>query len=191
MSKKIAILGAGGHGKVIGEIALLNKYENIEFFDDKSTSIKEFPFPIIGNLEYLKNNFTNYEAFFVGIGDNQIRFNLIQWLKSRKLNIVSLVHPSSTLSRYSSVGIGSCIMPNAVINAGTLIKEGVIINTSASIDHDCVIENYVHISPNCAISGQVIVEEFTQLGTSTSVHPRIKIETMLKQELVQKYLKCF
>ena len=34
MSKKIAIIGAGGHGKVVGEIALLNQYETIDFFDD-------------------------------------------------------------------------------------------------------------------------------------------------------------
>jgi shikimate 5-dehydrogenase len=27
MNKKIAIIGAGGHGKVVGEIALLNEYK--------------------------------------------------------------------------------------------------------------------------------------------------------------------
>ena len=31
MDKKIAIIGAGGHGKVVGEIALLNKFNVIEF----------------------------------------------------------------------------------------------------------------------------------------------------------------
>jgi hypothetical protein len=35
MNKKLAIIGAGGHGKVVGEIALLNQYENIDFFDDQ------------------------------------------------------------------------------------------------------------------------------------------------------------
>ena len=38
MNKKIAILGAGGHGKVVGEIALMNKYKVINFFDDKKKS---------------------------------------------------------------------------------------------------------------------------------------------------------
>ena len=31
MNKNIAIIGAGGHGKVVGEIALLNSYKNIFF----------------------------------------------------------------------------------------------------------------------------------------------------------------
>ena len=41
MNKKIAIVGAGGHGKVVGEIALLNQYEIIDFFDDKYSEIKD------------------------------------------------------------------------------------------------------------------------------------------------------
>ena len=35
MNKSLAIIGAGGHGKVVGEIALLNKFKVIDFFDDK------------------------------------------------------------------------------------------------------------------------------------------------------------
>ena len=56
MNKKIAIIGAGGHGKVVGEIALLNQYKTIDFFDDQIYQIKNFPFKIIGNLELLKKN---------------------------------------------------------------------------------------------------------------------------------------
>ena len=39
MNKKIAIIGAGGHGKVVGEIALLNQFEIIDFFDDKEKEL--------------------------------------------------------------------------------------------------------------------------------------------------------
>ena len=56
MNKKIAIIGAGGHGKVVGEIALLNQYETIHFFDDKINEIKNFPFTIHGSLAQLKDN---------------------------------------------------------------------------------------------------------------------------------------
>ena len=43
MNKKIAIIGAGGHGKVVGEIALLNQFETIDFFDDKDYYISFNP----------------------------------------------------------------------------------------------------------------------------------------------------
>ena len=175
MNKRLAIIGAGGHGKVVGEIALLNQYETINFFDDRVNDIKVFPFTIIDTLDYLKEYQKDYDDFFVAIGDNQIRSDKILWLKKYKMNIVSLVHPKSTISKFSSLGIGTCVMANAAVNPGTLINEGVIVNTSSSIDHDCTIEDFAHISPNCSLSGNVKIGKFTHLGTGTSVHPGINI----------------
>ena len=189
MNKKLAIIGAGGHGKVVGEIALLNQYDTIDFFDDRINEIKNFPFNIIGNLEFLKKSLKNYDNFFVAIGDNVVRCDKISWLKNEKKNIVSLIHPKSTVSKFSSIEAGSCVMANAAINAGTLIKEGVIINTSASIDHDCQIEGYAHISPNCSLSGNVKVGKFTHLGTGTSVHPGINIGQNVKTGIGSKIFK--
>ena len=87
MSKKIAIIGAGGHGKVVGEIALLNQYDVIDFFDDAINEFKNFPFKVFGKLNQLEDNLKNYEVFFVAIGDNKIRSDKIAWLKKRKVNI--------------------------------------------------------------------------------------------------------
>jgi len=189
MNEKIAIIGAGGHGKVVGEIALLNHFKVIDFFDDKKNEIKGFPFTISGSLENLKDHLNEYDAFFVAVGENKLRFNITEWLKKQKINIVSLVHPRSTISQYSSLGIGTCIMANAVVNPGTLIKEGVIINTSASIDHDCVIGDFAHISPNCSLSGSVKIGKFSHLGTGTSAHPGIKIGNNVKTAVGSKIFK--
>ena len=189
MSKKIAIIGAGGHGKVVGEIALLNEYKLIHFFDDQASKIKEFPFKLIDTLNYLEKSLKDYSDFFVAIGNNQKRSIMIEWLRSRKMNIVSLTHPSATISKFSSLGKGTCIMANVVINAGTLIKDGVIINTSASIDHDCLIADFCHISPNCSISGGVRIGKFSHLGTGTSVHPGIDIGKNVKSGIGSKIFK--
>ena len=189
MNKKIAIIGAGGHSKVVGEIALLNQYEVIDFFDDKINEIKNFPFTINGNLDQLKVNLKDYDAFFVAIGENKTRYDILSMLKKEKVNIVNLIHPKSTISRFCSLGVGICVMANAVVNSGTFIKEGVIVNTSSSIDHDCVIEDYVHISPNCALSGNVSVGKFTHLGTATSVHPGINIGNNVKTGVGSKVFK--
>ena len=189
MNKKLAIIGAGGHGKVVGEIAQLNNYGSIDFFDDKENEINEFPFTISGNVNFLKDHLKDYDAFFVAIGDNEMRFNKIEWLKKQKINIVSLVHPRSTISKFSSLGIGSCVMANAVVNPGTLIKEGAIINSSASVDHDCIIEHFAHISPNCSLSGSVRIGKFSHLGTGTSVHPGIHIGNNVKTAVGSKIFK--
>ena len=87
MSKKIAIIGAGGHGKVVGEIALLNEYSIINFFDDRANEIQDYPFAIFGNLDDLKNHLDEYDDFFVAIGDNKTRSDKIIWLKKIATNV--------------------------------------------------------------------------------------------------------
>ena len=189
MIKKIAIIGAGGHGKVVGEIAMLNEFQIIDFYDDQATKIKSFPFNIIGDLDNLEKNFNNYDNFFVAVGNNKIRRDNIKWLEEHKKNLTSLIHPKSTVSKFSDLEVGSCVMANAVINSGTSIKKGVIINTSSSVDHDCIIEDYAHISPNCSLSGNVSVGKFTHLGTGTSVHPGISIGCNVKTGIGSKIYK--
>jgi sugar O-acyltransferase (sialic acid O-acetyltransferase NeuD family) len=190
MSKKIAIVGAGGHGKVVGEIALLNKFKTIDFFDDYTMSDEsKFPFPVIGTCRDLKNILKKYNAFFVAIGDNKIRSKKMEWLSTFDVDFVNLFHPNSTVSQYSSLGSGICIMAHAVINAGAFIGNGAIINTSASIDHDCVIENYAHISPGCSLSGSVKVGKFSLIGTGSSVHPSIEIGQNVKIGVGSKIFK--
>ena len=180
MKKKIAIIGAGGHGKVVGEIALLNHYEVVDFFDDRFREIKSYPFKVVDNIENLKLNLSFYDDFFVAIGDNNTRYDILNWLKDKKVNITNLIHPKSTISNLCILGHGICVMANAVINPGAIIKNGVIINTSASIDHDCIIEEAAHISPNCSLSGNVSVGKFSHLGTGTSIHPGIQIGDFVK-----------
>lgn len=180
MDKKIMILGAGGHGKVVGEIALLNNYKVIDFFDDKFNKISNYPFNIAGSLEDIYEKINNYNDFFVAIGDNNVRHNKIKLLKEKNVNLVKLIHPSATVSKFTLLEGGICVMANAVINPGTTIKQGVIVNTSASIDHDCYIADFAHISPNCSLSGNVKIGKFSHLGTGTSIHPGINIGENVK-----------
>lgn len=187
--KKIAIFGAGGHGKVIGEIALLNNFEIIDFFDSKYNEIENYPFDIKGDLNYLEARFNFYNHFFVAIGNNQARHDILSWLTKKKANITNLIHPKSTISNFVTMGNGICVMANAVINTGTEIKNGVIINTSASVDHDCIIKEVAHISPNCSLSGGVSVGKLSHIGTGTSVHPGIRIGNYVKIGVGSKIYK--
>ena len=110
-------------------------------------------------------------------------------LETTKKDIITLIHPKSVISLFSSLEAGSCVIANALINPGTFIIQSVIINTSFSIDHDFLIEDYAHISPNCSLSGNVKVGKFTHLATSTSVHPRINIGHNVKTGIGSKIYK--
>ena len=187
--KKIALLGAGGHGKVVGEIAHLNNLKTIHFFDDNYKNIKNYPFSIKGNFNKFEKLYNQYNFWFIAVGNNPERKDVfLKFYKFRK-NLINLIHPSSIVSKLSKIEYGICIMANVVINAGSHVKKGSIINTSASIDHDCIICDFVHIAPNATLCGNVLVENETLIGAGSSVHPNIKIGKNVKIGIGSKVFK--
>ena len=63
--KSLLIIGAGGHGQVVKEIAQDLGYERIDFIDDHNSRA-------IGKIKDLEN-FKEYQNAFVGIGNNKLR----------------------------------------------------------------------------------------------------------------------
>lgn len=168
MDKKLLIIGAGGHGKVIADIAKLNGYKEIAFLDDDTTKKKNGKYDVINTTAAIDEYINDYD-FFVGIGDNQIRKKVTLKLKQKNIVQPVLIHPSAIVDESVVIEQGTVVMANVVINADAKIKEGCIINTASSIDHDCIIDSYVHISPGVHIAGTVKIGELTWVGIGASV----------------------
>lgn len=145
--KKLIIIGAGGHGRVISDIAKDNGYSSIGFLDDIQNG-KD----ILGKTDdFVK--YTDYD-FVIGIGNNKIREKLFGKLNN-EVNIISLVHSSAVISSSVIIGKGTVIMPGVVVNNNTNIGNGCILNTGCSADHDNVIGDFCHISPGARLCGTV------------------------------------
>lgn len=160
--RRLIIIGAGGHGKVVADIAMKNSYTDICFLDD-DINIKECAgFPVIGPIshaELLEGD------KIVAIGDSLIR----EKIQNSINNVVTLIHPSSIISRRVNIGEGSVIMAGAVINSDSIIGKGVIINTSTSVDHDCKIEDFAHISIGSHLAGGVRIGKNTFVGAGSTI----------------------
>jgi UDP-N-acetylbacillosamine N-acetyltransferase len=164
--KSIAIYGAGGHSKVVADIARKNGYHEIIYIDDKNTAFI--------NFETFQKEYNNI-PLVLGIGDNKIRENLYNKCKSSNINIETLIHPTSTLSNNVTIGEGTVIMANVVINADSYIGKGCILNTSCVIEHDNIINDFVHISPKVACAGKVQIGQSTHIGIGSSIIQNITI----------------
>lgn len=173
--KKLAILGASGHGKVVADIAEKLDY-NVVFFDDAFPNKQKLEcWKIIGSSKCLSSYLHEYPNIIVAIGNNNIRLQKQQWLTGLGFNLVTLIDPSAHVSKYSTVNCGSVVMPNVVINAFTKIGRGCIVNTSVIVEHDCIIGDFVHFSPNSALAGAVEVGDLSWVGIGSCVKQLIKI----------------
>lgn len=173
MNKKLVIIGAGGHGKVIANIAKLNGYKDIVFLDDNSEKKECGLYPIVGTTQDIEK-YSN-DQFIVGIGNNKVRRKLTSFLLEKQYDVTTLIHPSAVIDETVQIGQGTVIMANAVINADTTIGHGCIINTASSVDHDCCIQDYVHICPGVHIAGTVHIGDNTWIGIGSSVINNIYI----------------
>ena len=172
-SKKLVIIGAGGHGSVIADIARLNGYESIVFLDDACTERAD-GYPVVGRV----SDHTRYTAdadFFIAIGGNATRQRLFGILADSGASVATLIHPAAVIGEHVTVGKGTAIMAGAVVNPGTAIGNGVILNTCASVDHDCHVGDFVHIAVGAHLCGTVTVGDGSFICAGATVINNISI----------------
>lgn len=166
--KKLVIIGASGHGKVIADIAVKNGYKEIVFLDDDENVKECAGFPVVGKT--IKASSIDGDKI-VAIGNAKIRERI-----QRNINdLATLIHPNAIISRRVKIGKGSVVMAGAVINSDVVVGKGCIINTGASVDHDCKIENFVHVSVGTHVAGNCIIGERTWIGAGATVSNNISI----------------
>ena len=164
----IYLYGAGGHAKVIIDILECSGKTVAGIFDDDpAKTIRDF-----SNLKFPGPFNPSADKLILSIGNNSIRKQISMMIQ---VDYCTAVHPSSIISRYSSINKGTVVMSGALINADTQVGNHCIINTGASIDHDCILKDFVHISPNATLCGGVCVDECSQIGAGAIVIPGKKI----------------
>lgn len=171
MSKKLVIIGASGHGKVIADIAIKNGYEIVGFLDDNDAIQSILGFPVLGKVEDVPKYQGTCE-FVIAIGDNVIRKKIAE---QYDVEWATLIHPSAVIGMGVQIGKGSVVMANAVINPSAKVGQHCIINTGAIIEHDNVLADYVHVSPKVALAGTVCIGEGTHIGIGASVKNNLEI----------------
>ncbi|WP_020681714.1 acetyltransferase [Marinobacterium rhizophilum] len=174
--KRLAILGASGHGKVLADMAELLGWQDVIFFDDAKPWIeKAGRWRVEGGTSELIATIQAYNGAIVAIGDNLVRLDKQRLLAESGGALISLVHPQASVSRYASIGAGSVVMAGAVINVDAHVGKGCIINTGATVDHDCELGDGVHLSPGVHLAGGVKVGRESWVGIGASVKQLVSI----------------
>ena len=176
--KKLAIYGAGGHGRVVADTAIILGWQEIFFYDDswpqhQTNSI----WPVVGNFKNLLIDLPKFDGVIIAFGDCLIRLEKTRELQQANAPIISLVHPMAYVSKNAILGLGSVVFAGAVINIGANIGEACIVNTGSTVDHDCILGPGVHICPGAHLSGGVEVGEASWIGVGSCVRQSIKIGT--------------
>ena len=165
---RLVIIGAGGYGQSVGDVAgQLKKYSEIIYLDDDVSKeiVKD---RCEAFLEYISDDTEFYPSF----GNNGLRQSWIARIKNESGHLATIVHPSAYVSPSSTIGQGVVVMPMASIGTGCSVDDGVIINMGAIIDHGCIIEEGVHVAPGAIIKAENRIPMLTKVESGTVIQNR-------------------
>ena len=175
----IAIIGAGGHGRVIASVLQAANVPVAGFID---SGVKgELPFPLLGSDEDIPNLMSQgtISSFIIGLGSIKggpsLRAELFDKMIDYGLTPAVAIHPMAIFSPGVKIGAGCAVMAGVVVNTGTSIGKNSIINTGVIIDHDGNIGEHVHIAPGVTLSGNVTIGNHSLIGVGSTIRQGIKV----------------
>ncbi len=173
-NKRLLIIGCGGHSKVIADIADSLGFLNIQYLSELKGKDREQD----SEKEFVSSINENYQDYFsIAIGDNFSREKVYRDFKAKhpKALGISLIHPSSQVSKKLSLGECTVVMPLCVINSSSTIGKGVIINTSSVVEHECVLGDFASIATGVKLGGEVKIGVRSSIGIGSSIKHKVTI----------------
>ena len=169
----LLIIGAGGHGRVVKEVAqTMNKYNRIDFLDDNSELA-------IGKCDEYIGFRDDYTYAFVAFGSNELRSKWTEKLREAGFEIPTLIHPTAYVSPTADIEPGVVVLPKAAINSNAVIKQGSIIGMGSLIDHDVAIDEFCHINTGTIVKANCTVKSYTKIDAG---------EAYLGKQFNQEYI---
>jgi len=168
----VAVIGAGGHGKVVVATLQAAGYQSIVLFDDDPAKwgSRLLGCLVAGPVSEVQER--KMESGILAIGSNSKRK---AFASTVRLEWLRLVHPAACAHSSVALGVGTVVFAGAMIQPDTMVGAHAIINTGAILDHDCRTGDFVHIAPGVTLCGGVRIGEGSLMGAGSSAVPGIRI----------------
>lgn len=166
--KQLQIYGGGGHCYAVVELVRsLKEYHPTHVVDDNPRQDFILNLPVQRFEKDQKNIDT-----VIAIGNNFFRKEVSKKIKA---TFPTFIHSSAVVYPSASIGEGSVVFPNSVIDADAQLGNFCIVNNNATVSHNARIGDYVHIAIQASIAGGVTIGEGTLIGAGSVILPEINI----------------
>ena len=176
-SKDLIILGAGGHARVIIDVAEETDYrlKGIIDINYKNRQEEILGYPVLGDIDILNNFDPTKTGIAVAFGDCTQRTHYFFEMQKSGYLLPSLIHPTAIISKHAAIGVGVFINAGTIMNSKATVGDNTIINTGAIIEHEVTVGAHSHICPGVKIGGRVSIGDNTFIGIGTSIKNYVKV----------------
>ena len=158
------ILGAGGYGHVVREIAEDSGiFDKIDFLDDSSPLA-------IGKFGDAEKFLKGYPNAVVALGNAELRLGYIEKLRAAGFQIPAIISPKAYVSKSAKIGKGTIVEPFSAVNANSEVGIGVLLRCGAVIDHNAKVGDF------CYIDCGVVVKANNSVGFKIKIAANSVVE---------------
>lgn len=174
--RKLLIIGCGGHARpVIDAAKIIDNWDIVGIIDLSYNGEFEsvLDVPILGGLDFIKNIEPSSVEFFVAIGKNEQRSELIMRVEQLGFLCASIIHPKAYVSGSAKLGRGIYVGAFAHIGPSSEIANGCIINTHANIEHEVFLDECVQVCPSAVVCGRSKISRNVFIGANATIIDKI------------------
>lgn len=166
--KKLLLIGAGGFGRMVAEMAML-QYDCAFVDDGQAVGTEICGIPVIGGVDDLPELRKEYSLLVVGIGNNRFRAQVYEKAKALGYAFPNIVAPSAYISPFAQIGCGCVLMQNACIQNGSAVGNGVLMNAGAEVHCGATVEDYVLLYTNSTVRTGAKVGTCVRIGGNVTI----------------------
>lgn len=183
MTRRILVIGAGGHGRVTAD-ALLARGETVVGFLDHAPALQGLEImglPVFGQEETLGDPLFHDCALANGIGGvgrggrPSTRRLVQERLELAGREFVGVRHPGAIVSRFAVIDPTAQLFASSVVQACARIGRGCVVNTAAVVEHDCDVGAFAHCAPGSLVCGDAVIGEDAHIGAGAVVRQGIRL----------------
>ncbi|HEX2181834.1 MAG TPA: hypothetical protein VHH10_06075 [Rubrobacteraceae bacterium] len=178
---RLAIVGAGGYGRVALDVLLAGGLGDrvLGFYDDAHATLsgEVRGVPILGDVGMLKSMLSVEPVHVVvAITDNLARLRVANSLRGLGARFLVAVHPEAYVSAAAVVGDGCVVAAGAIVHPDAAVGSHCYLGPRSLVDRDAEVGAGTWVSAGCVVGPGARVGARVVLGQNSSVGRKAVVE---------------
>ena len=164
MAEELIVVGAGGLGREVFDIAHAAGRSVAGYLDDNA--------PSLGPVDSADPQAGEY---VVAVGDPVVRMDIVRRLTARDCRFTSVIHPTAVIGSRTTIETGTVIAAFAYVGPDARIGEHSVLNVHSLVGHDSHLGSFCVLSPFATVNGECAVEAGVFMGAHAVAGPRVRV----------------
>ncbi|HEV3476924.1 MAG TPA: DapH/DapD/GlmU-related protein [Rubrobacteraceae bacterium] len=178
---RVAIVGAGGYGRVALDVLLASGYGDrvLGFYDDAHAALsgEVRGVPILGDVGMLKSMLSVEPVHVVvAITDNSARLQVANSLRGLGARFMAIAHPGAYVSEAAIIGDGSVVAAGAIVHPDAAVGSHCFLGPRSVVDRDAEVGAGTWISAGAIVGPGARIGARVALGQNSSVERKAVVD---------------